>query len=259
MNRKLIIDLAKLLVFFSSIWALFMIFPIFPDKINIGISMQNEETLGEFMLDNITKDPSFNIIESDFIDSSIQVLKDLLLSNLEESNYIYNIYVFNNSMINAFALPGGNILISSGLIKFSEKPEEVAAVLAHEIGHIENKDLIYKLLKELGISLLSSNDPLVIGEISKIAGSMVFDRKQEKKADQFALNLLLKSNIDPRIIATFFRRLESEVGSYSEKAEIFMTHPHNKTRIRYALEYKIPENFEEIKIDMNWGKIKKEL
>ena len=259
MNSKVLFDLVKLLAIFAAIWAIFVIFPIIPDNTDLGISVDKEEKLGEYMFDNISLDPAFSIIENHFIDSSLLIIKERLTETLEKSNYNYSIYVFNNSMINAFALPGGYILISSGLIEFSEKPEEVAAVIAHEMGHIENKDMIYKLLKELGISLLTSNDPLVVGEVSKIAGSTVFDRKQEKKADEFAMELLQKSNIEPRTIATFFRRIEDEVGSYDQKAEIFMTHPHNKTRIRYALEYEIPEDFETIEFDLAWGKVKEEL
>lgn len=256
MRSKLVFDLVKLLALFGAIWALFVIFPILPDKTDLGITIDKEEQLGEYLFENITETPDFKIIDNGFVDSCMAAIHTRLTNSLGKSDYQYQIYIFRNSMINAFALPGGIILVSSGLVEFSDKPEELAAVLAHEMGHIEKRHIISKLIKELGINLLTSKDPLVIGEISKIAGSTMFDRKQEKEADEFAMDLLLKAQIEPRTIATFFRRIEQEVGSYNEKAEIFMTHPHNKTRIRYALEYEIPDDFEGKEFDLDWRKIK---
>ena len=101
-----------------------------------------------------------------------------------------------------------------------------------------------------------SNDKLVIGEISRTATSTVFDRRQEREADEFAIELLDNAEINPRIIATFFRRLKEEEGTYNENLEILMTHPHINSRIKASLEYNLDEDFVSEEFNLNWDLIK---
>src|SRR5690606_24136018 len=120
------------------------------------------------------------------------------------------IVVGRNESVNAFALPGGNIVILSGLLEFSENPEEVAAVLAHEMAHVEKRHVVDRLLKEFGMQVvfgvLTGGDLVVLSEISRTVTSTFFDRRQEEEADEFALELLHRCNISPRALGTLFRR-----------------------------------------------------
>ena len=65
--------------------------------------------------------------------------------------------------------------------------------------------MVSRLIKELGIEILTSGDPYVIGEVTGLLTSTSFDRKQEEEADLFAANLLETSSIEPRTLATLFR------------------------------------------------------
>ncbi|MCH8319106.1 MAG: M48 family metallopeptidase, partial [Bacteroidetes bacterium] len=138
-----------------------------------------------------------------------------------------------------------------------------SATTAHEIGHVEHRHVVTKLIKEFGLTLLFSvltgGDAVVLSEIGKTTISTVFDRKQEKEADLYALDMLTKSNISPQSLAAFFRRLKREKGSYNENLEIFMTHPHVNSRIKSSIEYKVPEDFESIDFDIDWEKVKKSI
>ncbi len=254
MKRVIIRDFIIIVIIFGAIWGIFSVFPIFPDK-TVKVSIEKEEDLGNYIVKEFFKNPEYSKVQNKLIDSAIYVVFQRLKNNIGLTNYDYNFIVFNHSMVNAFTLPGGNILISTGLISFTQSPEELAVIMAHEIGHVENRHIISKLIKEIGISILLSGDKSLIREISKTTTSTAFDRKQEKEADQYALDLLYRSGINPKIMAELFRRIDRELGSFDKKAEILMTHPHNNSRIKSALEYKIEDDFKEIEFNLDWDKI----
>ena len=254
MKTRIVRDFSILVLVFGALWLIGILF--FFDKEDTQVlSVDKEIRLGEYFFDNLAKDPQFNIVGNTYTDSCLQLLINRLTDSLE-TEYEYTIYIFNNPMINAFALPGGNILVSSGLIGQSEKAEELASVIAHEMAHIEKKHLIGKLIKELGLVILMSDDPFLIGEVSRSAASTAYDRKKEREADNFALELMERSAIDPRVLGVFFRKLNDKDLDYDKRFEIMMTHPHNDSRIRMALEYELPENFTAIPIEIDWDTLR---
>lgn len=258
MQRSILRDLLILLGVFGLIWLVFSLFT-YPEDPTL-LSVEKELKLGEGYLDLVLLNPTFGEFENPLIDSAVNVIGDRLIGGLEDSEYTYNFVVFESEMINAFTVPGGNILISTGLIRFCDTPEELASVMAHEMGHVEKRHVIVRLVKELGIEILSSGDPYVIGEVTRLLTSTSFDRKQEEEADLFASGLLEMSFIEPRILATFFRKLEEETGNeLMEHFEIISTHPNLRSRIRGALSYTPEEAFEEEALELDWAKIKREL
>ncbi len=264
MKKSILFDLLKLITLFGLIWAGFTFIPLFSiDKDDFSLSVEKEEKLGRILVDAITSDKKNKILHNPAIDSAIFVITKRLTDSIGLTDYEYHIKVIDSPVINAFTLPGGNIFIYSGLIKFSENPEEVAAVLAHEIGHAEERHVVQKLVKELGITVLFSaiggNQGMVLKEIGRTAASTVFDREQEKDADNYAFKLLDKSGINPKALATFFRRLNSEVSEYNENMEILMTHPNNNSRIKASLEYKTSKKFKDKTFGLNWDKVKTSL
>ncbi|MFC2114757.1 M48 family metallopeptidase [Bacteroidota bacterium] len=260
MKSKILFDLLKLLAVFVLIWLVFVIFPVFPNRDVFSLSISKEEKLGKLIVEDILmKDPSFKRVYSDYVDSCINIIEYRLLDAMGSTEYDYKLMIVKDDIVNAFALPGGYIVINSSLIEFTDNPEELAAVIAHEMGHIEERHIVSKLIKELGISILLSGDQVVLGEVGKTAASTVFDRKQEREADKFSLDLMYEAKIDPRIMATFFRKLKSEVGDYDKKLEILMTHPHISSRIKSSLEYKIDDDFNSEPINLDWQKLKEEL
>ncbi|HIA37211.1 MAG TPA: M48 family metallopeptidase [Flavobacteriales bacterium] len=264
MNKHLLLDLLKLALLFGVIWAIFIYFPIFPDKSNFEFSYENEDKLGNLIIEEILENsPGFSELSNPVLDSAFQKISSLLIDNIGLTEYDYRIRVIDNEQINAFTLPGGNIFVFSGLINFSENPEEVAAVLSHEIGHVEKRHVVSKLVKEFGLTLLFSilagGDAVFLGELGKTVVSSVFDRKQEKEADQYGLELLVKSRISPTAMASFFRRVKRELGGYDESLEILMTHPHYNSRIKSSIEYKIPDGFSAQDLEIDWDRVKASL
>jgi predicted Zn-dependent protease len=164
MRRSILKDLLILLGIFALIWLLASLFN-YPDDPHL-LSVEKEERLGEAYVDLILLNPMFSELENEKIDSAVSMIGNRLEASLRHSDYQYNFVVFDSKMINAFTVPGGNILISSGLILFCDSPEELAAVMAHEMGHVEERHVVSRLIKELGIDILTSGDQFVLGEVT---------------------------------------------------------------------------------------------
>ncbi|MCK4880264.1 MAG: M48 family metallopeptidase [Bacteroidales bacterium] len=258
MQRSILRDLLVLLGVFGLIWLAFSLFS-YPEDPQL-LSIEKEERLGEAYVDLILLNPMFREFENRQVDSAIRVIGDRLEGGLHDSEYNYRFVVFDSEMINAFTVPGGNILISTGLIGFCDTPEELASVMAHEMGHVEERHVLSRLVKELGIEILTSGDQYVIGEVTGLLTSTSFDRKQEEEADLFAAHLLEESAIEPRTLATLFRKLEEEMDNELMKHfEIISTHPNFRFRIREALSFKPAEDFEAKPIELDWEEIRGEL
>lgn len=258
MLRSILRDLVILLGVFGLIWLIFTLFS-FPENPKL-MSIEKEERLGDAYTDLILLNPMFEPLENRLIDSAVRVIGDRLLEGLDDTEYRYRFTVFNNEMINAFTLPGGHILISSGLIEFCDTPEELASVMAHEMGHVEERHVISRLVKEFGMKIITSGDQYVLGEVTELLASTSFDRKQEEEADLFAEHLLEASGIEPRTLATLFRKLEDESGNeLLDHFEIISTHPNINSRIREALSFVPGDSFKAEPIDLDWERVRSQL
>lgn len=263
MRTKIWTDLLKLVFLFGAIWAVLVWIPWHPKEGIPEFPIHQEEELGDLLLEQMLEDdPSFRPIDNPLLDSTIWAISKRLIDSLRYTEYDYNIVVVRNESVNAFALPGGNIVILSGLIEFSEKPEEVAAVLAHEMAHVEKRHVIDRLIKELGLQVLlgvlSGGDAVILSEISRTLTSTYFNRRQEKEADDFALDLLYRCGISPRSLGTLFRRMNSEYGAHDE-FELLMSHPATNSRIKASFEYELDADFENRPFEMNWKAVKEAL
>jgi len=172
--------------------------------------------------------------------------------------YTYNGYHFgilNTDEINAFACPGGTILITTGMIKLLANEDELAAVIAHEIAHIANRDGISSIkssrwteaLSVIGTEAARSFGPRELaqlvsifeGSIEDIFKTLVtngYSQSQEYSADEAALKYLEKSGYNPGALIDVLKRLQSK--NVSSKG-IVRTHPASGDRIE-NLSGKVP-------------------
>lgn len=259
MRRSMLRDLVILLVIFGCIWGIISFFPFFPKKVEL-LSVEKEQELGARYMEMLRKDPGFKVVESEEVAAAIEAIGLRLENALADSEYEYNYVVVEDPMINAFTLPGANILITTGLIGFTGSAEELAAVVAHEMAHVEKRHVVSRLVKELGIAVLTSGDQFVVGEVTRIMASTGFDRRQEEDADVFACALLEKAHIEPRTLAAFFRKLREERdNALLEKFEIVSTHPNFTSRIRDVLEYVPGEDFEVVPLGIDWKEVQQQV
>jgi predicted Zn-dependent protease len=225
------------------------------------VSIEQEEALGDMFKEMIWDE--FPTVKDNAADSAFQQIKDRLINALDTTAYRYQFTIIKSDQINAFTIPGGNIYMFSELIKMAETPEEVAAVLAHEIGHAENRHVVTKLIQELSITaivgVLSGGDPSILTQVLKDIIGNSFSRKQEEESDKFALELLEKAGISPKSLALFFERLNEKNLDYDENLEILMTHPHNDKRIEQVRRYKVKNGFKPVPFTFDWKKVQESL
>jgi predicted Zn-dependent protease len=274
MKKKIVLDGLKSLGIFGGIFLLFYLGLnllseekktkwFYSDKKISLISFEQEIALGELVAAHIISAQYKEPLTSKTIDSMMWAVSKRLQQQIPATAYDYTIVVLDDPQVNAFTIPGGNIYVFKGLISFCDSPEQLAAVLAHEMGHVEKRHTVDRLVREFGLSILFSimtgGDSVLLSDVYQTLISTGFSRSQEKEADQFALELLEDANISPKSIASFFRKLNRENLAYNEKIELIMTHPHNNARIKASLAYEVDVDFKEIPLDLNWEKIKRAL
>lgn len=146
------------------------------------------------------------------------------------------ISVINHGMVNALATPGGRILVMRGLLDDAKSPEEVAGVLAHEIGHVIHRDPTREALRSAGtagILSLALGDITGGGLITVIAESALnasYTRDAERDADQTALDLLAAAKLPSTPLAEFFQRLGEEFGDPKGAMSHLASHPEFSSR-----------------------------
>jgi Zn-dependent protease with chaperone function len=155
------------------------------------------------------------------------------------SKYNYRFHVARNDAINAFALPGGIIVVHTGLIEATRRPEELAGVLAHEVQHVELRHSLRALVKDLGLRGLWA---LVTGDVgSGVMGraaleltSLTFSREAEEEADERGFDVLVANGIDPSGMADFFVVMAHKAGPTAP--QLLSTHPPSEKRERVLRE-----------------------
>ncbi|WFE91790.1 M48 family metallopeptidase [Roseibium porphyridii] len=133
---------------------------------------------------------------------------------------------------NAFALPGGTIVVTDELITFSETLDEVAGVLAHEIGHVTEKHSLQQIYRVAGFYLLigavTGDDGQLLDELVAQAGilqSRAYSREFEHDADRVSVELMLKSGRDPLAVTRLLDKVLADCGESCERTDILSTHP----------------------------------
>lgn len=143
-------------------------------------------------------------------------------------------------VVNAFAAPGGHMVVMSGLLERADGPEELAGVMAHEMGHIVHRHSVKALLRAYGFGLVTK---LVIGGFSSDVGTVAdagglllalrHSREAEREADRTGLQLLDATGMRADGLARFFGKILDEQGGKdgAQQMGVFSTHPPTNERI----------------------------
>lgn len=261
MHQKTLRDLIVLLLIGTVLFAggYFLVKEVGKTDLDLSysVSIEQEQKLGNLFKEMMWD--KYPTVKDNAADSAFQQIRDRLLQALDSTEYRYDFAILRDTNVNAFTIPGGNIYAFSGLLKFAETPEEVAAVLAHEIGHAEKRHVVTKLINEMSttavIAVITGGDPSVLTQMLQSVVGNSFSRKHEEEADKFALELLEKAKISPRSLAKFFQRLNEKDLTYDENLELLMTHPHNNKRIEEARRYKTKKDFKPEPFLIDWKKV----
>ncbi len=198
------------------------------------------------------------------IRQGIDTLTNLLVAEIDSMPYRMDVVVVRSPAVNAVTLPGGLILVFTGLIRVTETPEELCAVLAHEMGHVYHRDAVIRLVRRLGVSvvlsLVGGDSPAVPHELIGELVDARFTREQEARADSFALELMARTGIDPVNLANFFEKLHTP-GDDDNAAVVkyLRTHPHTDSRIENARRRSEHFDPEPSELPVDWDALKRAL
>ncbi|HEY9421338.1 MAG TPA: M48 family metalloprotease, partial [Thermoanaerobaculia bacterium] len=166
-------------------------------------------------------------------------------TDAKQTDYQFDCHVLaDESTVNAFALPGGQVFITAGLMGRLKTEGQLAGVLSHEIGHVVARHGAEHIAKQkltqglTGAAVIASYDPnnpasrrnagvaLVIGQLV----NMRFGRQDELESDRLGVRFLSGAGYDPREMIEVMKVLE-ESGGGSRQPEFFSTHPNPRNRI----------------------------
>ena len=191
------------------------------------MSPQTERRLGQQVVASLRKEG--RLLEAG---PTVQAVADLGNRLTAGSRYDYRWFVLIDKDVNAFAAPGGVVVVHSGLIEAAQSADELAGVLAHEVQHVELRHSLQNMIHAMGWAALLT---VVLGDVNAIAGVLIhqagtmrFSRELETQADLHGLEALRRADLSTAGMVTFFRRLQQE-----EKGSVpfLSSHPATAERI----------------------------
>lgn len=147
-----------------------------------------------------------------------------------------HLVVARDELVNAFAAPGGGVVVTTGLLRAMRSPDELAAVLAHEAGHVKRRHALRGLLRQASLQVLLS---LVAGDASALStglqaagalGRLSYSREHEREADSDALGSLARASLPPMALAGALESIRAAAGEGLEQG-FLSTHPSTPDRL----------------------------
>ena len=201
------------------------------------ISVEKEAALGEAVFEQLSK--QFAVCESEELHDELQAIVAELADPM--SPYKCRVTVFESPDINAFALPGGRIIILSGLLGIGESADSVIGVLAHEVAHVERRHSLKHILRAMGVLYFMSaavgggfEDLELVETASELSGLLLVlehSRDAEREADEIAVRKLHAARRSVGGMIRFFEAVEKKAGQLPEALLWISTHPMTSERL----------------------------
>ncbi|MEO9869839.1 M48 family metalloprotease [Ekhidna sp.] len=205
-------------------------------------SINNDISLGQQVAGEIESMPDqFPILNRASNVEAYEYLENMMNSILASNSVTYRTefpwkvnIIDDSETLNAFATPGGQIYVYTGLIFFLEKEDDLAGVMGHEIAHADQRHSSKQLQRQYGVSVLLSvitgGDPGLLSQIAASLGTLKFSRDAEAEADDFSVLYLADVNdyACNGAAAFFAKLLESNA---AQQPEFLSTHPSPDNRV----------------------------
>ncbi|MEK7867310.1 MAG: M48 family metallopeptidase [Planctomycetota bacterium] len=171
----------------------------------------------------------------------VRQIVDRLTAVVDREGFDFEVTVLDSEVVNAFALPGGKIVVTTALLEFAESPEEVAGVLAHEVSHVTERHTVRMIVKNVGVfvamSALFGDRGSVRDAVMEQAGQMTalsFSRSCEEEADSEAVHVLARARVDGAGLRAFLEKMErreKSLASGQPESPFLSTHPVTADRL----------------------------
>jgi predicted Zn-dependent protease len=229
-------------------WLLVLVMLLGPTSATGGffqsLTIEKEKQIGEEFFLQIQN--YYTISTDPFITSYINRIGRKLVSQLGPQPYTYRFFVLNDSTMNAMAVPGGYIFITTGFIRAMEQEGELAGVLAHEISHIHARHTARQMDKGRGVNIatmVGSLAALLLGGPAAAAllvgtqaagqsAMLKYSRDHEQEADSLGFKWMMKAGYNPRDMIKIFQRLNKQRWFEAGEIPLYLrTHPFTDARI----------------------------
>ena len=211
---------------------------LLPGLIDSMMPRSADVALGKMVDEMMSKD-SARRCEGSAMEAWLKEVGDKLVAVADGEPFEYHWKVIDKASVNAFALPGGYVTAHVGLFEKAKSPEEVAAVIAHEIVHAESRHGMIGMASSIGLmagaqlllggGTLSDVAVRAAGELARLGHS----RKQESEADAKGRELMVRANMDPEGMVRMFELLGAEHGDEAPP-EFLSSHPDSGARAEAA-------------------------
>jgi beta-barrel assembly-enhancing protease len=194
------------------------------------VPLATEYKIGESVLTSLKTQTA--LVDKGTAVDAVKKIGDRLTNG---SAYKYQWHLSNDPAINAFALPGGIVIVNKGLLEKADSANEVAGVLAHEIQHVEQRHALKNMITSSGIAAAVL---LVLGDANAVmmimahqVSTQYFSRQAESDADMKGLALLNNNKIDPQGMVAFFKKMQEAFKDKANGPEWMSSHPDTVNRI----------------------------
>lgn len=214
-----------------------------------SVSPNYDKSVGE--KNSLVIEQQMGLYNNESLDQYVKQVGARLVSNLESPLFDFKFEVVDDPVPNAFALPGGYIYISRGLLTLMNDEDELACVLAHEIIHVTERHSIQQMKRSIlpGITQLPGN--IVGSVISEDLGNLIntpfafsssllmanYSRSHETESDELGVALAAKAGYDPMAMGVILARLNSAVEFETQKEtekSYFDSHPYTPERVSHV-------------------------
>lgn len=211
-----------------------------------AIPTEWEVKLGDKVYEQLIK--TRREIKDPALEAQLKQITEPLVAGIKDSRYPLKFHIIEDATLNAFAVPGGNVVVHSGLLLAADRPEEVAGVLGHEIAHVTRRHSFRGLISSLGLYQIlqafigdASGILAVLANNSAFLIDRKFSRDFEREADSTGWEYLMRANIEPQGMIEFFKKMQIEEKKQleqlhvdgAEKALSFLsTHPGTEERLQ---------------------------
>lgn len=204
------------------------------------VSVPQEVQLGEQVAGEVRQ--QMQISQDAALNAKVNAMGQRLVQALPQKDFTYQFYVVNDKSPNAFTIPGGKIYVHTGLLEFAKSDEEVAGVIAHEIGHAYQRHPAKSISRQYGVQTLTQilfkNSAAAQGQLKTIAVQIAqnsvlthYGREDEYEADEAGFYILRRSGQSVKGLLSFFERLQQVQGKGGAFTKFLSTHPPTPDRI----------------------------
>jgi predicted Zn-dependent protease len=208
------------------------------------VSESQEIQMGQQYEQQIVK--TMGVYDNQQVQDYVSKLGLAIAAKSERPNLPWAFHVMDDPTVNAFALPGGFIFVTRGILTHMNNEAELVGVLGHEIGHVTAKHSVQQMTREqlaqigLGVgSIISSDIAKYAGLASQGLGMLFlkYGRDAESQSDQLGFKYMVRDGYDPRSMASMFETLErvSKLEGAGDIPEWQSTHPNPGNRVQATL------------------------